>query len=196
MADEPKALTEQQLRFCMEYAADPNATQAYRRAFKGVTYKTANVEGSRLLANPSIQAELEAARKDYRRHCRVSFARIVREIAAIAHADPADIWTEDPEGNPVLRPWAEISPAARKTIQSIKLKRKRLRGGGKDDVTDWEVEEVEVKQHSKDAALDKLCRHLGITKDGAALEKLLERLEGDPTAVPPGGPAGGPAQDG
>jgi hypothetical protein len=105
----------------------------------------------------------------------VSAMRVLREVAAVAFADMDDIWADGPGGQPVLRPWRDIPPAARRTIQTIKVKHRRVDGSG-DEV--YEVEEIEVRHHSKMDALDKLCRHLGLTKDGAALKGLLALLAG------------------
>ena len=53
------ALTEKQKRFAEEYLIDLNATQAAIRA--GYSAKTANEQGSRLLANVSIQKAISKA---------------------------------------------------------------------------------------------------------------------------------------
>ena len=49
-------ITAKQDRFCREYAIDCNATQAAIRA--GYSKRTANEQGSRLLANVSIQGRI------------------------------------------------------------------------------------------------------------------------------------------
>lgn len=54
---EARKLTPKQAQFCQEYMIDLNATKAAERA--GYSVKTANEQGSRLLANVSIKAELE-----------------------------------------------------------------------------------------------------------------------------------------
>ncbi len=51
-----KMLTPKQQRFCQEYLVDFNATQAAIRA--GYSKKTANEQGSRLLANINIKSEI------------------------------------------------------------------------------------------------------------------------------------------
>lgn len=160
-------LTERQLRFAAEYAADPNALQAYQRAFGPVAYHTARVEGPKLLLNPAIKAEIDAAREEYKRRVRVPAVRVLRALSEIAFADPVDAFEDSPIGGlPSPKPLGSIPPATRRAIASIKVKRRRLAGGGgKDDVTDWEVQEVEYKFADKGAALDKLCRKLGFYED-------------------------------
>ena len=154
------ALTEQQLRFVQEYAADPNATQAYRRAFPGTTYLTARVEGCKLLTNPNVQAELKAARAEYARRARVSGVRVLKELAGIAFVDPADAFDPDPNGGPgVLRPLHEIPPAARRAIESVKVKRRLIYANERERV---ELESAEYKFAPKVPALDKLGKYMGL----------------------------------
>ena len=192
MAEAEPALTERQLRFCEEYASDPNASKAYRRAFGNCSYNTARTEGPKLLANPAIRAEIAAARAEYRRRVRVDATRVLRWLAEIASADPDDLYEPDDtnHGLPAPRPWRSIPPAARRTIASVKVKRRRLKGGG-DEV--WEVEELEYKTHSKDAAIDKLCRNLGLTRGEfeEAVDKMLKVIDlsgkDDGAEAPPGG---------
>jgi len=175
--DRPKKLTDKQKRFVAEYAADPNAVQAYFRAFGRITsrgvrrsYHGASRAAQRLLKIDSIKSELDAAIREHARRCGVSARRTIREIAAIAYADPDDIYGPDPTtGFPVPRPWKDIPPAARKVIASVKVKRNRRVNGDEE----WEYEELEYRTHSKDAALDKLCRRLNLYRDIPPLEVIL-----------------------
>ena len=160
-------LTEQQLRFAHEYAADPNATQAYMRAFGAVAYNTAKTEGCKLLTNPNVQLEVAAARKEHQRKCRVSAVRTLQGLSAIAHLDPSDLFDADPNnGNlPTPKPWNKVPAAARRAVQGIKIKRRKLKSESGEL---YEVEEIEYKLCDKMQAFDKLCKHLGITKDDVA----------------------------
>jgi hypothetical protein len=83
MAEPAPTLTEKQLRFACEYAADPNATQAYRRAFGSCSYNMARTEGPRLLANPAVKAEINAARLDYQYRVRVNATKVLRWTARL-----------------------------------------------------------------------------------------------------------------
>lgn len=167
MATEP--LTERQIRFCREYAADPNATQAYQRAFGPVAYSTARSEGCRLITtNPNIRAEIKAAREEYKRRVRVNATRVLRGVSELAFADPADAFSDGKDGGlPEPNPLGSIPPATRRAITSVKVKRRRRLVGE----VEWEVQEVEYKFSDKGAAFDKLCKKLGFyadDKDGAA----------------------------
>lgn len=166
MAEPRPKLTQKQRRFVAEYAADGNAVQAFFRAFGRVnrhgkprSYRGASVEAARLLGNPDIQAELKAAEQEYAARVRVSRLRVLREVAAVAFADPADAFDPDPNGGPALaRPLHAVPAATRRAIASVKVKRRRIAGGGSEV---YEVEDVEYKFADKLAALDKLCKKLG-----------------------------------
>lgn len=189
-------LTEEQQRFCREYAANPNGTTAYIKSFPESSYQTAKRESSRLRQTPTIAEEINAIRNAYAKRSKTSAIRVLKELVGIAHFDPGDVF-EDVGDNPAPKPWRKVNPSARRAISKIKIKRKRLSAGPKntDDKTCWEVEEIEYSFCSKLDALDKLCKHLGITKDGAALEQLLTVLsdpaEGTEATIPPVLPGSG-----
>lgn len=169
-------LTEKELRFCREYAASPNGTQAYLRAFgKKVTYGSANELARRLLQKVAVKAEIAAARKEYLKQVRLDATRVLQGLIEIAFFDPDDCFESDESngGLPRPRPWEEITAATRRAIKSVKVKRRKLKGD-KDDTVSVEIEEIEYKFHDKLAALDKLCKHLGLTKEGAGIESLVE----------------------
>ncbi|MDR0825244.1 MAG: terminase small subunit [Prevotella sp.] len=50
-------LTDKQRLFCIYYSKSFNATKSYQKAY-GVSYTAANVEGCKLLANPSVREEI------------------------------------------------------------------------------------------------------------------------------------------
>jgi phage terminase small subunit len=164
MSARTRPLTERRRRFVAEYLIDRNGTAAYRRAFPGAAYTTARTESSRLLANPNIRAEVDAARREHACRCRVSRDRIIRELAAVAFADIGDVIGDD--WRPL--PLTEIPPAARRTVARLSIR--RAPDGS---------ESVSVVLCSKLAALDKLCRHLGLYRELPPLEVLLN-------ALPPG----------
>lgn len=185
MAELPTSLNERQLRFCHEYIAEPIAAQAYLRVFGGA-YSTARVEGPKLLANPAIAAEIESARDAWAKRCRLSFQRTLRTLAAIAFADPADLYESDDQngGLPKPRPWNEIPPGARKNIKSVKFKRRKLSAKGDPDCL-WEIEELEYKVADKEWAIGKLCEYLGITKGSLTPDELRAIIYGTTAAHQP-----------
>ena len=61
----------------------------------------------------------------------------------------------------------------------MKVRRRVVRTWTEGDQTfTEEIEEVEYRLASKLDALDKLCRHLGLTANGAGLERLIGMLAG------------------
>ncbi len=71
-------LTDKQQRFVAEYLIDLNATQAAIRA--GYSAKTANEQGSRLLANVSVAAAIQAAIKKRAERTQVDADYVLRTI--------------------------------------------------------------------------------------------------------------------
>jgi hypothetical protein len=166
MADHPPKLTDQQRRFVEEYAARPVASRAYRIAFPDAAPNSVRTLAARLLAKVHIRRAVKAAQRAQARRCRTDADRINRELAAVAFADPADAFDPDPTGGPCLpRRLHDIPADARRAIQSVKVKRRRIAGGG-DEV--YEVEEVEYKFAPKLDALDKLGKRLGLDAAGPA----------------------------
>lgn len=180
-AAELKPLTERQRRFVEEYVAEPNAVQAYFRAFGRVwknkdgkqirrSYRAARNQASTLLANPNIQAELAAARRELARRCRITADRVVRELAIMAFADPADV--VDPETNEPLM-LCDMTVAGRRSVASIEVERLRSVG---DPSAPTVIEKCKIKQHDKGANLDRLAKHLGLYAENNALEAILGQL--------------------
>lgn len=172
MATPPDDLTPDQERFVEEYLIDLNATQAYRRAFPGCTYKTARSEGSRFLAKPSIVLEVQAAKQERRRQSKVKADKVIRELARIAFADigaACDLSAD--EVRPL--PPRQIPLDTRRAMTTLKLKRRRVLGN---DEASYEVEVFEYRFADKVAALDKLARHLGLFQEKAPLEVILAAL--------------------
>lgn len=182
-------LTEGELRFCVEYAADPNATQAYCRAFPNVKETSASVLAVRLLAKVKVRAHVRKLRAGYARQVGVDALRTLRETATVAFADIGDLFEPDPDngGLPKPRDWKDVSPLVRKAVQSVKINRRRLRN--KKDSTQWEVESLEYKLFPKLDAIKTLCQHLGLTHDAPAIREALEELRRRQAQPPP--PAGG-----
>lgn len=78
-------LTPKQARFVDEYLIDLNATQAAIRA--GYSAHTANEQGSRLLANVSIQAALAERRVKLSVSTGITPERVLEELGRIGFSD-------------------------------------------------------------------------------------------------------------
>lgn len=85
-------LSDKRLSFVVHYMATNNVTQAAISA--GYSKSTAKQQGSRLLTNVDIQAEIAKRTKKIMDPLEVTFERIVKEAARLAFVDPADFYTE------------------------------------------------------------------------------------------------------
>lgn len=168
--DDKSTLNARQRKFIEEYIVDDNAVQAYFRAYGRTTgdgtprsYHGAGASASELLKNPKIKEEIKAARLELARRTKISANRVVQEIAALAMSDQGDLFDEQADsGMPTPKPWSQVSPAARRAIQSVKIKKRVIQNkNNPDDVIEF-IEEVEYKLHAKSSELDKLCKKLGL----------------------------------
>lgn len=145
-------------RFVEEYVVDLNATKAAIRA--GYSARTAGAIGHELLKEPEIQRAVEAQLQKVSERAEFTAADWLYEVGLIAKSDLGDIM--DFSGDAVrMRPAREIPKHARRAISSVKVKR-YVEGAGEDA---REVEVVEFKLWSKDAALEKAGKYLGLLKD-------------------------------
>ena len=140
---------DKQKRFVDEYLIDLNATQAAIRA--GYSPKTANEQGSQLLAKLSIQTEISKKMAERSRRTGVNQDRVVLELAKIAFVKMTD----------VVGPNGEIREDASgddlSCIEAVRYKRS--------DTDTGSSVEREVKLSSKLKALELLGKHLGMWSD-------------------------------
>lgn len=142
-------LTDKQQRFVDEYLIDLNATQAAIRA--GYSAKTADQQGSRMLANVKIKQAVAEKQAQRSKRTGVNQDRVVLELAKVAFAKMTDI--VDSKG----RIKEDASPDDLACIESIKYKESDNEYGGS--------VEREVKIASKLKALELLGKHLGMWSD-------------------------------
>lgn len=101
-ADSPapkQGLTARQARFVEEYLVDLNATQAAIRA--GYSAKTADQQGSRLLANVKVAAAVARAKSDRSNRTKIDADWVLKRLAQDATADLADLYDENGNLRPV-----------------------------------------------------------------------------------------------
>ena len=142
-------LTEKQQRFVDEYLIDLNATQAAIRA--GYSAKTADVQGSRMLANCKVQQAISIAMAERSKRTGINQDRVVLELARIAFVKMTDIIDSDGK----IKDDATDDDLA--CIESVKYK-------SSESDTGLSVER-EVKISSKLKALELLGKHLGMWND-------------------------------
>ena len=136
--------------FVDEYLIDLNATQAAIRA--GYSVKTADQQGSRLLANVKVQSKIAKEMAERSKRTGVNQDRVVLELAKMGFVNPADVI--DLKTGEILPDATDDDLAC---IQSVKVK-KTIKGKSV-------IEEREVKFYDKAKALEKLGQHLGMWND-------------------------------
>lgn len=158
-------LTEFQKKFIREFIQNPVGIQAYitARAPKTVSYETARVEASRLLTNPAVKREIEAAGKALFNVAKLKGVNVVRGLKKIAFADPIDLIEKDAKGNEQLRSIRNIPYKARLALASIKAKVVSVKklGTGTVEEVQKTTTIVEYKLNDRVAALDKLMKYMG-----------------------------------
>ena len=176
-------LTEKQTAFLRALAQGAVPSEAYRIGFGHARMRPWMRQSAHVLMRaPKMAPFVEAARADYRRSLAaateaaaeeqaakhaallaelgVSRERILRELAAIAFADPTQFMSWDSEGNVTLRSSAEIGDAARIIVADVAA------GGGK----------LRMKLQDKLAALGLLAKMLGLfdaAKEGSGVDNSL-----------------------
>ena len=142
-------LTEKQQRFVEEYLIDLNATQAAIRA--GYSAKTADQQGSRMLANVKVQQAISVAMAERSKRTGINQDRVVLELARIAFVKMTDL--VDSHGR--IKDGASEDDLA--CIESVKYKQSESETGSS--------VEREVKISPKLKALELLGKHLGMWND-------------------------------
>jgi len=142
-------LTEKQQRFVDEYLVDLNATQAAIRA--GYSAKTADQQGSRMLANVKVQQAISEKMAERSKRTGINQDRVIIELARIAFVKMTDIVDSDGE----IRSDASEDDLA--CIESVKYKSSESENSSS--------VEREVKISPKLKALELLGKHLGMWND-------------------------------
>ncbi|KXV70978.1 hypothetical protein AD952_11060 [Acetobacter cerevisiae] len=154
-------LTPKQRRFAEEYLSNgENGVEAYRAAYsKTASYKNADREARRLLANPRITPVInEARRKAKKRTDRIveryaiTKENVLREFARIGFSDVTDV-VSIVNGLVTVADTSEVPEDARRAISEIS-----------ESITESGDRTIKVKSHSKIAALTALARHLGLDR--------------------------------
>lgn len=157
-------LTPRQSRFVDEYLIDLNATQAAIRA--GYSEKTASAVGFENLRKPKIAAAIQERMKNREERTEVTQDRVLKELARLGFADLRGVFTDS--GN--LKMPSEWSDAMAAAVSSVEVV---VRPSGEyDEDGRPEVEHVhKFKLWDKNAALEKIAKHLGMFADNGLGDK-------------------------
>ena len=152
-----KALPPRRVAFVREYLVDLNASRAARDV--GYAAKSASVEGSRLLANAEVQAEITRQRAILMEQSNVTPEKIVAELAVIAFSDLGDYIRIHQDGTPSIE-LGNMPPGATRAIASLNTDATRT-------ATGRQTAKIRIKLHDKQAALVSLAKIFGVmTGDG------------------------------
>jgi hypothetical protein len=141
-------LTPQQERFAQEIGAGRSGVEAYRAAYpKSLKWKdeAVRVNASKMLASANISLRVSKIQASGAELAGLQSARVLQEVAKLAHSDIAGIMTADGK---VKLPH-ELDPITRAAVASFKID---------------EYGRIEYKFWDKGGALDKAMKHLGLYK--------------------------------
>jgi len=169
MEQKPKKLTPKQARFVDEYLCDLNATQAAARA--GYSARTANEQGSRLLANVSVRSALSEAMKAREKRTHITQDRVLKELARLAFSDIRKAFKEDG----TLKLPQDLDDDTAAAMAGIDTITSSVHGG--DEEAPLSLTTKKVKIADKNAALTLAMRHLGMLNDKLQLDMPLVRVK-------------------
>lgn len=138
--------------------------QCYLDAGYSSKVKIPRVRAAEVLNKPHVQERIDYYKSMAAAKLDIRTERIMAEFAAIAFADPLDVFDIDDGGFLQIKSLDGMAPWARRSIMSIKTKRRILDGAGEKDETILD-EEIEVKFHPKVAALTKIAEIKNMFKE-------------------------------
>lgn len=154
-------LTPKQARFVKEYLVDLNAKQAAIRA--GYTVKTAESQGSRLLAYAKVSKAVQEAQAKRLNKLEITAERVLAELARIGFSDPRELFDADGQ----MKPIQDLPDDTARCIASVEVTRETTRRNG--DKTETETV-TKIKHWDKNRALELLAKNLGLLKDRIQFE--------------------------
>ena len=159
-------LTPQQEAFAVAVAAGSNLSDAYRAAYKAgrMTAKQINEEACKLAAKPKVTQRIRALQGAAADVAILSAARVLGEIAKLAHSDVSGIM--HPDGRVKLP--HELDAATRAAVASFEIDAKGT---------------IKYRFWDKNSALDKAAKHLGLfekdnNQQNSPMRELLASLGG------------------
>lgn len=169
-----KDLNDQRSMFCLYYLKYFNATKAYQKVY-GCDYKTANANGSRLLAIDSVKREIERLKAMRQSGVFLDGQAVLQKYIDIAFADITDFLTfgrkeievdMDGNGDPIMKEVNYVEFANSHEVDGTLISEVKQ---GKDGVS--------VKLEDKMKALDKLSLYFDLFPDKFKREVEQEKLK-------------------
>ncbi|MEJ1320117.1 terminase small subunit [Latilactobacillus sakei] len=175
-------LNNQRKLFCLYYVQRFNATWAYMQAY-GVDYRTANVNGPRLLGNASVREQIDKPRNEIANDLFVTADDIAKEYAKQAFSDIGDYVEFKTEMEQVM---ALYGPMVDKDKNPVMQKRSRVYLKDDEDVDTSLIKSVKVGKdgpvvelYDKQKAMDALMNYVGEkqTLKGQLMQAQIDRLK-------------------
>lgn len=157
--ENPKPNAQRWRAFVHEYLVDLNAYRAAIRA--GYSVRGARTQSCELLAKPYVRAAIDAAMAARAKRTATFADEVVRELRRIGFSD-VNNYTVTAEGRVALHPDADADATTR-AVKKVKLTTTSTVVSASDTEVVREVTtKAELELWSKDDALGKLLKHLGI----------------------------------
>lgn len=150
-------LTDMQAAFVAHYVICLDATKAAKKA--GYSEKTAGNQGSALLGNPGVRAEIERRMKSRAKRLEITGENVLRELARIGFSDLRNVADWHPDTGVTVRPADDVDEDSAAAISEVSETRQVIRGRGGDESVN---SKIKVKLHDKVKALDLIGRHIGL----------------------------------
>ncbi|MDM5043894.1 terminase small subunit [Latilactobacillus sakei] len=175
-------LRDKQKQFCIYYLQRFNATWAYMQAYD-VDYRTANVNGPRLLGNASVREQIDRLRSGIVDDLMLEADDIAKQYAKQAFADIGDYVEFKTEMEQVM---ALYGPMVDKDKNPVMQKRSRVYLKDDEDVDTSLIKSVKVGKdgpvvelYDKQKAMDALMNYVGEkqTLKGQLMQAQIDRLK-------------------
>ena len=112
------ALSEQEMKFCLEYLRDHNGTRAALAANYATTPAAAAVASTRLLNKRKIIDHINSVREEFSLRYKRDMESVLFELSLIGHSDIEE-YTLDPKGKVEVTPGSH--PAARRAVRKKRV---------------------------------------------------------------------------
>jgi phage terminase small subunit len=151
-----KELTQKQRVFVAQYLIDGNATRAAIAA--GYSKKTAQMQGSRLLTNVMVAAEIDKKTEKLLDKLDITADRVLSEIAKLAFFDPRKLFNSDGSPKQIL----ELDDDTAAAIAGLEVN-ELFEGNGDEKHAYGLVKKIKIAD--KGVNLERLGKHLKLFTD-------------------------------
>lgn len=150
------ALTPKQEKFCIEYIKTGNKSEAYRLAYdtENMSDETIHVKANELSNNGKVRVRIEELQKDIAERNKIDIDELVQTLANIVRFDIAELYDK----NDKLKSIHDIPKEQREAIEELTVL-EEYQGYGKERELIGFTKKI--KASGKQAAIDKLLKHLG-----------------------------------